>query len=72
MASPKPCTCSPKFPETICVVCVGDLLHYSPKTVFKKAAAGIIPSVPTSKRHRIFYRESVMYWLKNQETGLAA
>jgi len=72
MAKEWTCTCSPKFPETICVVCVGDLLHYSPKTVYKKAEAGEIPSVPTSKRHRIFLRASIMYMIQNLQTGFAA
>jgi hypothetical protein len=66
------CTCSPKFPETICVVCVADLLHYAPRTVYAKAEAGLIPSVPVSRRHRVFMRETIYYWLKGQETGLAA
>jgi hypothetical protein len=72
MTKERKCTCKPNFPETICVVCVADLLHYAPKTVFKKAEAGEIPSVPISRRHRIFYRESIMYWLKNLETSLVA
>jgi hypothetical protein len=72
MAKDWACTCSPKFPETICVVCVGGLLHYSPKTVYKKAEAGELPSVPTSRRHRIFRREAIVYWLRSQETGQLA
>lgn len=72
MAKTWACTCNAKFTETICVVCVGELLHYAPKTIYKKAEAGEIPSVPLSKRHRIFRREAIIYWLRSQETGLAA
>lgn len=56
----------------MCVVCVGQLLHLSPWTVYRMAEEGSIPSVATSKRHRIFIRESVWYWFKNRETGMAA
>lgn len=66
------CTCMPKFPERICIACVGQLLNYSPRTIYAKAEAGELPSVPTSRRHRIFLRESILYWMKNKETGLAA
>ena len=33
---------------------VATLLHYSPKTIYKKAAKGEIPSLPISRRKRAF------------------
>jgi hypothetical protein len=71
MAKQWKCTCKPKFPETICVVCVGELLHYSPRTVYNKAEAGTIPSIPMSKRHRIFLRASIAYMIQNLQTGIS-
>ena len=48
---------------------VAILLHYSPKTVYKKAAKGEIPSVPISRRKRLFSREAINYWLANKQMG---
>jgi len=48
---------------------VAQLLHYSPKTVYKKAAKGEIPSVPISRRKRLFSREAINYWLANKQIG---
>jgi excisionase family DNA binding protein len=48
---------------------VAKLLHYSPKTVYKKAARGEIPSVPISRRKRLFNREAIYYWLANRQMG---
>ena len=48
---------------------VAHLLHYSPKTVYKKAAKGEIPSVPLSRRKRLFNREAIVYWLANKQMG---
>jgi excisionase family DNA binding protein len=48
---------------------VAKLLHYSPKTVYKKAARGEIPSVPLSRRKRLFSREAIHYWLANKQMG---
>ena len=48
---------------------VAKLLHYSLKTVYKKAATGEIPSVPISRRKRLFSREAIHYWLANQQMG---
>ena len=45
------------------------LLHYSPKTIYKKAARGEIPSVPISRRKRLFSREAITYWLANKQMG---
>lgn len=44
-------------------------LHYSTKTIYKKAAKGEIPSVPLSRRKRLFNREAIMYWLANKQMG---
>lgn len=71
MSKERVCTCDVKFPETICVVCVGRFLHYAPRTVYEKAEAGEIPSVPLSRRHRIFRREAIIYWFRSKETGFA-
>ncbi len=48
---------------------VAKLLHYSPKTIYKKAAKGEIPSVPISRRKRLFSREAITYWLANRHMG---
>lgn len=48
---------------------VANLLHYSIKTVYKKAARGEIPSVPISPRKRLFSREAIHYWLANKQVG---
>ena len=48
---------------------VAKLLRYSTKTVYKKAAKGEIPSVPLSRRKRLFNRETLMYWLANKQMG---
>jgi excisionase family DNA binding protein len=48
---------------------VAELLHYSVKTVYKKAARGEIPSVPISRRKRLFSREAIQYWLANKQMG---
>ncbi|MGA7409468.1 MAG: helix-turn-helix domain-containing protein [Bryobacteraceae bacterium] len=49
---------------------VAKLLHYSTKTVYKKAARGEIPSMPISRRKRLFSREAIDYWLANKQTGI--
>lgn len=66
------CTCTDPTKTVICVVCAAAMLGYSPWTVYAKAEAGELPSVPMSRRHRMFFRESLAYWLKNRETGFAA
>jgi excisionase family DNA binding protein len=48
---------------------VAELLHYSVKTVYKKAARGEIPSVPISPRKRLFNRDAIQYWLVNRQMG---
>ncbi len=48
---------------------VAKILHYSPKTIYKKAARGEIPSVPISRRKRLFSREAIYYWLANRQMG---
>ncbi len=48
---------------------VAELLHYSTKTVYKKAARGEIPSVPISRRKRLFNRDAINYWLANKQVG---
>jgi len=48
---------------------VAALLHYSVKTVYKKAARGEIPSVPLSPRKRLFSRDAIQYWLVNKQVG---
>jgi len=45
------------------------LLRYSTKTIYKKAAKGEIPSVPISRRKRLFSREAINYWLANRQMG---
>lgn len=48
---------------------VAELLHYSAKTVYKKSARGEIPSVPISRRKRLFSRNAINYWLANKQMG---
>jgi len=48
---------------------VAELLHYSVKTVYKKAARGEIPSVPISPRKRLFSLDAIQYWLVNRQMG---
>ena len=48
---------------------VADLLRYSPKTIYKKAARGEIPSVAISRRKRLFNRDAIHYWLANRQMG---
>jgi excisionase family DNA binding protein len=48
---------------------VAKLLHYSPKTIYKKAARGEIPSIPLSRRKRLFSRQAIEYWLANRQMG---
>jgi excisionase family DNA binding protein len=48
---------------------VAEFLHYSVKTVYKKAARGEIPSMPVSRRKRLFSREAIHYWLANKQMG---
>jgi excisionase family DNA binding protein len=48
---------------------VARILHYSTKTVYKKAARGEIPSVPISRRKRLFSREAIYYWVANKQMG---
>jgi len=48
---------------------LAELLHYSPKTIYKKAAKGEIPSVSISRRKRLFSREAIHYWLANRQMG---
>ena len=48
---------------------VAKLLHYSTKTIYKKAARGEIPSVPISRRKRLFSRDAINYWLANRQMG---
>lgn len=48
---------------------VARILHYSVKTVYKKSAKGEIPSVPISRRKRLFSRAAIEYWLANKQMG---
>lgn len=48
---------------------VARILRYSVKTVYRKAARGEIPSVPISRRKRLFTREAIYYWLANRQMG---
>ena len=48
---------------------VAKLLHYSVKTVYKKAARGEIPSIALSRRKRLFNREVILYWLVQRQSG---
>lgn len=48
---------------------VAKLLHYSPKTVYKKAARGEIPSIAISRRKRLFNYEAICYWLVQHQMG---
>ena len=45
------------------------ILHYSPKTIYKKAARGEIPSIPLSRRKRLFNRDAIIHWLANRQMG---
>ena len=48
---------------------VAKILHYSSKTVYKKAARGEIPSISLSRRKRLFSRDAILYWLESKKTG---
>ena len=48
---------------------LAELLHYSVKTVYKKAARGEIPSISLSRRKRLFSREAIQYWLVQRQMG---
>lgn len=48
---------------------VAELLRYSAKTVYKKAARGELPSVAISRRKRLFDRRAIHYWLANRQVG---
>jgi excisionase family DNA binding protein len=48
---------------------VAALLRYSVKTIYKKAARGEIPSIPISRRKRLFNREVIYHWLENKQIG---
>lgn len=48
---------------------VANLLRYSVKTIYKKASRGEIPSIPLSRRKRLFSRDALEYWLANKRTG---
>ncbi len=48
---------------------IAKLLHYSVKTVYKKAARGEIPSVPISPRKRLFNKDAIEDWLANKAMG---
>ena len=48
---------------------VARLLHYSVKTVYKKAARGEIPSIALSRRKRLFNRDAIRYWLVQRQMG---
>jgi excisionase family DNA binding protein len=48
---------------------VATLLHYSVKTIYKKAARGEIPSISVSRRKRLFNREAIAYWLVQRQMG---
>ena len=58
-----------EFMELLTIEEVAALLHYSLKTVYKKAGKGEIPSVPISRRKRLFSREAIHYWLANKQMG---
>lgn len=64
------CTCTDPLKNLICAVCAAAMTGYAPKTVLNKAEAGELPSVPLSRRHRMFLRESLLYWIKSRETGV--
>lgn len=55
--------------KLITVQDVAELLHYSTKTIYKKAARGEIPSIPITRRKRLFNRDAVMYWLASKQIG---
>ena len=48
---------------------VARLLHYSVKTIYKKAARGEIPSIAVSRRKRLFSKEAIAYWLVQRQMG---
>ena len=48
---------------------VAELLHYSVKTIYKKAARGEIPSIALTRRKRLFRRDAIMYWLVQHQMG---
>ena len=56
-------------PKLMTIQEVAELLRYSAKTVYKKAAKGEIPSVPISRRKRLFSRDAINYWLANKQMG---
>ena len=56
-------------PKLMTIQEVAELLRYSIKTVYKKAAKGEIPSVPISRRKRLFSRDAIAYWLANRQIG---
>ena len=56
-------------PKLMTIQEVAELLRYSIKTVYKKAAKGEIPSVPISRRKRLFSRDAIAYWLANKQIG---
>jgi excisionase family DNA binding protein len=56
-------------PKLMTIQEVAELLRYSTKTVYKKAAKGEIPSVPISRRKRLFSRDAINYWLANKQMG---
>jgi len=71
MAKVWTCGCTDPTKALICVVCAAAMTGYSPWTVYAKSELGEIPSVPMSRRHRMFLRESLIYWIKNRETGIS-
>lgn len=48
---------------------VAQLLRYSIKTIYKKAARGEIPSIALSRRKRLFQRDAILYWLVQHQMG---
>jgi len=56
-------------PKLMTIQEVAELLRYSIKTVYRKAAKGEIPSVPISRRKRLFSRDAIAYWLANKQIG---
>lgn len=72
MAKKWKCTCTDPTRTVICVVCAAAMTGYQPKTLSNKACLGQVPSVPLSRRKRVFFRESMAYWMKNLETGAMA
>ena len=49
---------------------VAKMLHYNPKTVYRKARKGEIPCYPISPKKRLFSRSVIQYWLINKQTGM--